>query len=56
VVEVVNVNVMVAVCPEVRLDLLVSQLRGMVVVTVFTVISNVSDVNIVDPFLLDMDI
>jgi len=56
VVEVLNVNVIVAVCPEVRLDLLVAQLTGMVVVTVFTVRVNVFDVNVVDPFVPDMDI
>jgi hypothetical protein len=57
VVEVVNVNVMVAVCPEVRLAKLVAQLTGMlVVVTVFTVSVNVFDVNVVEPFVPDMDI
>jgi len=51
-VEAFNVNVMVAVCPVVRLDLSLVIVPVMVVlVTVFTVRVNVFDVNVVDPFV-----
>jgi len=54
VVEAFNVNVMVAVCPVVRVDLLLVIVPVMVVVTVFTVSVNVFDVNVVDPFVPDV--
>ena len=56
-VEVLNVNVIVDVCPEVTLGLLVAQLTVMVLLlTVFTERVNVFDVNVVAPFVPDMDI
>jgi hypothetical protein len=56
VVDVFNVNVIVAVCPAVRLDLSLVIEPVMVVVTVFTVRVNVFDVKVVDPLVPDMDI
>ena len=58
-VEVVNVNVMVAVCPAVRVPdvlLVIVPVMVVLVVTVFTVIVNVFDVNVVVPFVPDVDI
>ena len=58
VVEAFNANVMVAVCPAVSVvDVLLLIVPVMVVlVTVFTASVSVFDVNVVDPFVPDMDI
>jgi hypothetical protein len=57
VVDAFNANVMVAVCPTVSVvDVLLVIVPVMVLVTVFTVRVNVFDVNVVEPFVPDMDI